>query len=53
VQPTISERIEHIDFVVDCARLLRPAAVNRGMTLPKNPPVDIDALTKDLRAGSP
>src|SRR6202020_428951 len=32
-------------------RLPRPAVVNQGMNLPNSTPSDIDALTKDLRAG--
>src|SRR3989442_306529 len=30
----------------------RPAVINQGMTLPKNAPIDIEVLTKDLRGGS-
>src|ERR1700721_3642203 len=33
-------------------RLSRSIAVNKGMTLPKNTPIDVSALAKDLRAGS-
>src|SRR3984885_14378151 len=33
-------------------RLPRPSAVNKAMTPPKNAPVDIKVLAKDLRAGS-
>src|SRR5260370_24194322 len=32
-------------------RLARPAVVNQGMTPPKNAPIDIKALAKNLRAG--
>src|SRR4030081_3202729 len=39
-------------FVAGSARLLRLAVINQGMTLPNNPPLDIETLAKDLRAGS-
>src|ERR1700730_10102379 len=37
---------------VEPPRLSRSIAVNKGMTLPKNTPIDASALAKDLRAGS-
>src|SRR4030081_540147 len=39
-------------FVAGSARLLRSAVINQGLTLPNNPPLDIETLAKDLRAGS-
>src|SRR5260370_19095717 len=51
--PYLNGRLLNIELLkLRSSRLRHAAVVKQGMTLPKNAPIDIKVLTKDLRGGS-